>query len=134
MSEGTSTEIFNQEIAELEAKLAAKKQELVLAGVEKPEKHVFKEVVSDHAFSSDAFTGNGRAQSTTPATPARVAPEGKTQETLDALVAEAFTSGIATAVSKARKLESPYLLELLHDRLVDAYYEKLIQSRQIKAI
>lgn len=133
MSEGTSTEIFTQEIADLEAKLAAKKQELVLAGKETPEKHLFKEVVKDHAFASEGFAAT---TSTTGTSSASVAPNvgAQTQTVLDTLVAQAFTSGIAAAVASARKMENPYLLELLHDRLVDAYYAKLLQARKIKPI
>lgn len=48
------------------------------------------------------------------------------------LVAQALSGSIADAVEKAYR-ENPYLLDALHDRLVDEYYDKLLALRKIDA-
>ena len=47
------------------------------------------------------------------------------------LVAIALQRSIQHAV-KAAERETPYLLDELHDHLVDDYYEKLVALRKIK--
>jgi hypothetical protein len=132
MSEGQTKEVFSQEIAELEAKLEAKKKELLQSGVEQSEKHTFKEVVRDHAFTKESATpvsANTNTQAKT-----SVALSKEDQEKIDLLVVHAFTNGINSAVSEAKKTGSPYLIDMLHDRLVDEYYAKLLQARKIKEV
>jgi hypothetical protein len=132
MSEGQTKEVFSQEIAELEAKLEAKKKELLQSGVEQSEKHTFKEVVRDHAFAKESATpvsANTNTQAKT-----SVALSKEDQEKIDLLVVHAFTNGINSAVSEAKKTGSPYLIDMLHDRLVDEYYAKLLQARKIKEV
>ena len=128
-----TTEIFNQEIAELEAKLASKKQELMQAGVETPEKHVFKEVIREHAFAGEAtapIIPTATTASTTSTAPRTTTPQE--EATLNTFVAHAFTKGISSAVAEARKTNNPFLIDTLHDRLVDEYYQKLVAARKIK--
>ncbi len=132
MEPKANNELFNQEIAELEAKLAAKKQELLASGVESPEKHVFKEVVREHAFVSE--TTAQAAPTAGAGVQMQAATASPTQQTaINTLIATAFTKGIATAVKEARAMNDPYLLDLLHDRLVDEYYGKLLAARKIQA-
>ena len=127
------TESFHEEIAELEAKLAAKKKELISSGIETPEKDIFKKVVREHATgesvnviipASTTSTSNSKqSDSASPAVTAKV----------NEFVAHAFTKGIASAVKEAKKTGDAYFIDLLHDRLADEYYEKLLQARKIQA-
>jgi hypothetical protein len=124
---------FQEEIKALEAKLEAKKREMAASGTETPEKHLFKEVVREHsgretpkvditaAAQAAAKTGTIGASTTSPAD----------EQKLDELVMHAFTKGIASAVNEARKMNIPFLVDMLHDRLVDEYYEKLLEARKV---
>ena len=128
-----NTEVFNQEIAELEAKLAAKKQELMNSGAEHTEKAVFQQVVKEHA--------SGEALS--PAIPVATAPTSSATSTqvvtpavqakINSLIAHAFTKGLAAAISEAKKTGDAYFIDLLHDQLADQYFEKLLQARKINS-
>lgn len=129
MAEIKNTEVFNQEIAELEAKLAAKKQELVRNGVESPEKDVFKHVVKEHAAQESIPMNFAPSQKPAPA-PVRV-PTKEEEQKISTFIAHAFTKGIASAVAEAKKTGDAYFVDLLHDRLADEYYQKLLQARKI---
>ncbi len=124
-------EVFNQEIADLEAKLAAKKQEMLQAGVEKTEQQVFKEVVRDHAFASEDPSTTAPTTSTASDNSARTTTD-RDEATIAPMIAHAFVKGIASAVAEARKLGDPYLIDLLHDRLADEYYQKLVAARKVQ--
>jgi len=130
MEQNASSEVFHQEIADLEAKLAAKKQEMLSAGIEKPEQHVFKEVLRDHAFTSEA-TGISAPSTSSTSAPARQ-PSDHDEATIAPIIAHAFTKGISSAVAEARKLGDPYLIDLLHDRLADEYYQRLVAARKVR--
>ncbi len=132
METNQTPEIFNQEIAELEAKLAAKKQELMQSGAETPEKHVFKEVIREHAFASEAPKPAVPVKTSSPATTATHTTTPQEEAQLNAMVAHAFTKGLKEAVKEARKTQSPFFIDLLHDRLADEYYDKLVAARKIK--
>lgn len=124
---------FQAEIKELEAKLEAKKREMVAAGTETPEKHVFKQVVREHTgheAPSSSFNPHGSASASNPS-PATKTTSPQDDEKLDQLVTHAFTKGIISAVSEARKLNVPFLVDMLHDRLVDEYYQKLLDARKL---
>ncbi len=124
-----NTEAFHQEIADLEAKLAAKKQELMQSGAETPEKQVFKEVIREHAFTSE-IPAVGTSTASQQAVAPRVATHDEEQK-IATLIAQAFTKGIAIAVAAARKFGDPFLIDMLHDRLADEYYQKLLTARKI---
>ena len=55
------------------------------------------------------------------------------EEELKSLVDFALSRGISGAIEKART-ESPYLLDALHDRLTDEYYEKMLALGKIKPL
>ena len=131
MELGKQPEILNQEIAQLEQKLAAKKQELLKTGAETPEKQAFKEVVREHAFASETPTTYAPSAAAQSATAARIVTPAE-QEKINALIARAFTKGIVAAVAEARKANDPFLIDQLHDRLADEYYAKLLQARKIQ--
>lgn len=134
MNPGQTPETFNQEIAELEAKLAAKKQELMKAGVESPEQAVFKQVVREHVTPSEQAT---------PMAPASAAPTNTNQtartitaeetQKLNVFIAHAFTKGLSSALAEAKKTGDAFFVDMLHDRLADEYYQKLLAARKINA-
>ena len=132
MTEAQTTEVFNKEIAELEAKLAAKKQELANSGVESTEKAVFKSVVREHVALGEqrAVQIPTAAAPATSATPARK-PTTKEEQQVNLFIAHAFTKGIASAIAEARATGDAFFMDLLHDRLADEYYQKLVAARKV---
>jgi len=95
-----------EEIRELEMKLEEKKRELREGGASLPEeKELFRGVLREH----------GEEQ----------------EEEIRRLVEVALTKGIREAV-KIAQAESPYILDELHDHLVDDYYDKLVALRMIQ--
>lgn len=133
MAEAQNTETFHQEIAALEAKLAAKKQELMNSGVESNEKMVFKQVVREHATPSNQ--PSAQVPTSNPATatsPARTVTSEEDRK-INLLIAHAFTKGISAAIDEARKTGDAFFIDTLHDRLADEYYQKLLAARKIKA-
>lgn len=128
-----------EEIRELEKKLEAKKQELAEKGMAAaPEKEVFREVLKTHIEEARV---SGREVA--PPLTGGITPTGGTQpqktddrqkeeraRKLAALIELALTKTIRGAVGAAES-ESPYLLDELHDHLVDEYYEKLVALRKI---
>jgi len=125
---------FQEEIKALEAKLEAKKREMAASGTEAAsERNVFKEVVREHTGHETpavviptirSSAGAGAAQGGVALSPAD-------EQKIDNLVTHAFTKGIAAAVSEARKMNVPFLVDMLHDRLADEYYQKLLESRKL---
>jgi len=133
MSPSPNPEAFHQEIADLEAKLAAKKQELTRSGIETPEKAVFKQVLREHVSPGEqarvvvptTSTTSTIQQTTQSVTPAQ-------QQKANLLIAHAFTKGLVSAIDEAKKSNDPYFIDLLHDRLADEYYQKLLAARKIQ--
>ncbi len=133
------------EIRELEQKLEEKKRVLAEGGAaSREEKEVFREVMREHI-------GEKMPSSAPP--PAPVAPPlpggapllpgiGSGRDTaadaareakVAALVERAMTSSIESAIRVAQT-ESPYLMDALHDRLADDYYDKLVQLRKLESL
>jgi hypothetical protein len=125
---------FQAEIKELEAKLEAKKREMAASSTETPESHIFKAVVREHA-AKDAPAGPTGASApmvaSTTSKPAPLTPAD--EQKIDELVTHAFTKGISAAVNEARKMNMPFLVDMLHDRLADEYYQKLLEARKLNA-
>ncbi len=132
MNPGQTAEAFSQEIAVLEAKLAAKKQELLKTGVESAEKTVFKQVVREHTEPA----GPAQAQIATPATASTTSSQSLTPaqtQQLNLLIAHAFTHGLAAAVAEAKKMGDSFFVDMLHDRLADEYYDRLVAARKVNS-
>ena len=133
------------EIRELEQKLAEKKRVLAEGGaVPREEKEVFREVMREHIGE--------KLPSPLPATPPPVskpsagaplmpgiaparnhADDAAREAKVAALVERAMTTSIESAI-RAAQAENPYLVDALHDRLADEYYEKLIQLRKLESL
>ncbi len=123
---------FQAEIKELEAKLEAKKKEMAASGSEAPEKHIFKTVVREHTGHEATPAKPGSPSSSAGAQAAGAPILSPTDEQkIDELVTHAFTKGIPAAVDEARKMNIPFLVDMLHDRLADEYYQKLLEARKL---
>ena len=151
MSDQESITTLEAEIRALEEKLAARKQ-AEGAGVEgnaREEKEVFRDVLKEHVEQAKsrveqiAEAGEGSEQAGNAVFPplemnaagqkqkADDLKEREHHEQVEALVEIALTKGILEAVAVARHLQSPHLLDDFHDALVDEYYEKLLQAREL---
>lgn len=141
MAEGEQSKLnAEEEIRQLERQLEQRKRELAQTSPEvPPEKEVFREVLKEHIEML-------RPAAPTPATPVLPAPTIPVQKTdeeqkqdtlrkeadqikLQTLIDFALSGTIEEAVKKAEN--DAYLLDELHDRLVDHYYDKLVQLRKI---
>ena len=135
-----------EEIRALEQKLAEKKRDHAAAGgapegAPREEKEVFREVIAEHIAESRMPTAaDGThiapappAGGATPSTPLDPAAAATREQKLAALVEYALTHTIEAAV-KAAVAETPYLIDELHDRLADQYYEKLVQLRKLEPL
>lgn len=134
-----------EEIRELERKLEERKRELALQGKEaKEEKEVFRGVLQQHI--EEARPLEKPQQGLTPVSGVahvldddlqknadEVKKKEKREEQVRALVELALTRTIEDAVKVAQSA-SPYLLDELHDHLVDEYYDKLVQLRKVKPL
>jgi Fic family protein len=124
---------INEEILELEKKLAEKKQELVEekeAG--KHEKEIIREIIKEKVEEA-AVTPAPTSQAQTIKKIKEIAGEPKERQ-VQLLVNLALEKGIVQAVEVARGLNNPYLLDELHDVLVDEYYSKLVERGKLKRI
>ena len=134
-----------EEIKNLEQQLEAKKRELAVAGAPaKEEKEVFREVLKEHIetlrpSAPPADTAIPPAPLPLIAAPApqdipgQIKKDEANEATLRMLVEKAMTGTIEDAVKEAQKI-SPYMLDELHDHLVDDMYDKLVVLRKIKAL
>ncbi len=132
-----------EEVRALEEKLAEKKRELAQRETETPsdahEKEMLREVLREHIEDVRRSTPHPVSPpdiSSLPQMQPSVTPSSgdaadfERNEQLRALIETALSKSVATAVREAEAL-SPYLLDELHDHLVDQYYEKLVQLRKI---
>lgn len=143
MAEDSQKEIGpEEEIKELERKLEEKKREIAeRGGAEPEEKELFREVLRKHV----AEVRPVRPGVSLPVPSAKpsladdlkkkaddIKKQARREEQVKALIEIALTRTIAQAVKVAEKA-SPYLLDELHDHLVDDYYDKLIALRKLKS-
>ncbi|MEK7541425.1 MAG: hypothetical protein AAB533_01095 [Patescibacteria group bacterium] len=121
-----------EEIRTLERRLEEKKRELAERGsTVPPEKEVIREVVREH-IESVVPARVPPVSHAAPVAPSGASPSAAHDDAVQNLVAQALSGTIADAVDTAYR-ESPYLLDALHDRLVDEYYDKLLALRKIDA-
>jgi len=148
MAEEGQKELYDspeEEIRALEQKLEQKKREFASGGAEIPhEKEILREVLREHIEQARPQV----PQESTAVPPAaathiltdglkkkadELKEKGKRAEQVRHLVEVALTRTIHEAV-KVAESATPYLLDELHDHLVDDYYEKLVALRKIKAL
>lgn len=92
------------------------------------EKQILREVVSEQIQ---------KAQSTTVQQPSQNAGQIKSQpkeRQVELLVALALDKSIFEAISVAKNLDSPYLIDELHDTIVDELYAKMVSEGKLKPI
>lgn len=132
-----------EEIKELERKLEEKKREIAeRGGVEPEEKELFREVLRKHIEEARP----ARPGVSLPVPPAKpsltddlkkkaddIKKQEKREKQVKALIEVALTKSIIQAVRVAEEA-SPYLLDELHDHLVDDYYDKLVVLRKLKPL
>ncbi|MDP3710245.1 MAG: hypothetical protein Q8R29_00800 [bacterium] len=131
------------EIKELERKLDEKKRQFAEKQVETTEeKEILREVLQKQV--EEVRTSTEEPSGAAPAVTHILTDDLKTQadevkkkekreEQIKHLVEIALTKSISEAVKVAQK-SNPYLLDELHDHLVDDYYDKLIALRKIKKL
>ena len=136
MSEVPVKETAEEEIKELERKLEEKKRELQskkeTAGTDK---EILSEVLKEHIETVRASQKTSASSSPDPVIQNYVSIGKKNtddgdkeelyKEHIRALIEIALTKSIYDAVKEAETI-SPYLLDELHDHLVDKYYDKLV--------
>lgn len=134
-----------QEIQKLEQQLEEKKRALTESGAPaSEEKELFREVLREH-IDTLRPTAPIDIPITPPSASARVpfapiannteinAKQEEARETVvRTLMEKAMTGTIEDAVKQAQAI-SPYMLDELHDHLVDEMYSKLLALRKIKA-
>ncbi len=138
MAERLPEKSLFQEIAELERLLQEKKQALAQEGEAVPEHEIFRETFRERY--GEALSPMAPAMQPPPVLPqdelTRHTEELKVKEReaqLEALLGVAFTKGVPAAAEVARHA-TPWLLDELHDRLQDRYYEHLIQMGKLKPL
>lgn len=141
-----------EEIRALEQKLAEKKRRMADAdaahagapeGAPADEKELFREVMREHiAEKTPSLSGASPSAPASAGAPLMGsgaqnqdddAKKQAREEKIRLLIDTALSRTIESAVSAAQN-ESPYLLDELHDRLADAYYDKLVQLRKLEAL
>ena len=131
-----------EEIRRRELKLEEKKRELTERGIEFPrEKEALREVLREHIAESKSGPEGVPPPGGAPLAGAltddqqkkadELAKKEKREEQVRALVELALAKSIAEAV-KIAEASTPWLIDELHDHLIDDYYEKLIALRKIK--
>lgn len=124
------------EIAELERRLAEKRQELIRKKeVEKHDKELIKEVLKEKIEKP-------APSKVTPATPplkvvikkAKKLKTEKKERQIQLLTDLAFEKGVIHATEVAKKLEDPYILDEFHDTLVDELYNYLVEQGKLKQV
>ena len=127
-----------EEIAALERLLAEKKQSLIAEGKIIPEHEAFRETFRE-SYGEALAPAASLAPASATLPPDELAKHAgdiaakAREEQVDALIEIALTKGIAAAAEVARKA-TPWLMDELHDRLQDRYYDQLLQLRKLKAI
>lgn len=131
---GAGASAAEQEIKALEQRLEEKKRALAeqgTGGAARTEKEIFREVVRERMQAILPQTAPPISHVPLASPPATgTAPAH--DDAVQGLVAQALSGNIADAVEKAYR-ESPYLMDALHDRLADEYYDKLLALRKIDA-
>lgn len=139
---------LEQEIADIERRLAEKKAALQQSQDEQPiqEKDVLHEVVTEKAqefvpgYQPSATpqaqlvppVANNILPSPTSEPPSYLSDELKTK--VQDLVNLAFTKGLAEAVKEVSKMNNAALLDAFHDVLVDQLYDVLVERGQLQKV
>ena len=123
---------IHEEIFELEKRLAEKKQELAeKQEFEKQDKDILREVVKERISQVKISTQPPAPHIVKKAK--EIGVESKERQ-IQLLIDLVFQKGVEHAIEVARRLDNPYLLDELHDSLVDKLYNKLVEEGKLKKI
>ncbi len=128
-----SANYAEQEILELEKKLAAKKAAL---GIEKEKP--LEQIIGQEKQTSSLVALQSSAPATSPLPQVKekageLKRYEKTQQ-LKSLIDLAFQKGISYAVDVVREMDNPFLMDELHDVLVDELRKELIERGKLEEI
>lgn len=131
----TPGEALPEEIRELERLLEEKKQALAEKGEEREGRDIFRDVFLEKYPPPEVSKLTPPPSVIQPPTTTR--PKGEDElrkkereEEIASLIEISFEKGVRHAVDLAQRA-SPWLLDELHDRLIDEYYQKLEQAKLI---
>lgn len=95
------------------------------------EKEILKQAISEHVQKAKPVSDD--QQKSVAATSQQIKGEPKEQQ-IKLLTDLALEKGISHAIEVAKRLDNPYLLDELHDALVDELYNKLVEQGELKTI
>lgn len=132
---------LEKEIEVLEKRLAEKKAALSDQKEPLSEKEIAREVVKERVAEhmavgvSPQAKVKAKAKNASPLVlPGKISPaalkNASPEKQIDILLGVAFSDSIAGAVGLAQNLK-PYVLDALHDALVDTFYEELVKRGKI---
>lgn len=141
MEKISSEEILEKEIETLSQKLEEKKSLLAKEQKFLPQEKkeiVTKEVIREHLEKTPIIPISSRKKiSITP----QILPSGKIslkdlkkfpkEKQLEILISLALFHSLSQAVSLAKQLADPFLLDEFHDLLVDRFYQELVKRNKI---
>ena len=128
---------MNSEADFIKERVLVKKEQLSQGGLEVPEdKELIKEAIGEKIEESlKNYPPAVELHKTSPAfsspAPPVLAEDEDTKQKLNELVQIALNESIPKAVTTALKTSNAYLIDKLHDTLVDKYYEVLKQQKLI---
>jgi len=125
-----------QEIVELEQKLAEKKKELMEKN--EPERHnreLIKEIIKEKVEIPELpKTKTALPVQKSVIKKVKQLKSEKKERQIELLTDLAFERGVIHATEVAKKLDSPYILDEFHDSLVDELYNYLTKQGKLKEI
>ncbi len=133
---------LEQEIADIEQKLAAKKAELSKEELHTVVKEQIQEKVPEYQPSVSPPAPNPIATEPSQAVPVIPPPTAQApsylsdelKDKIQELVNIAFNQSIEEAVKTVSKLNNPALIDAFHDVLVDQLYNTLLERGKLKKI
>jgi len=128
--------VAQQEIAELEQKLAEKKKELIEKN--EPERHnreLIKEIIKEKIeIPKLPKTKTAPLSQKLVIKKVKQLKTEKKERQIELLTDLALERGVIHAAEVAKKLDSPYILDEFHDSLVDELYDYLMKQGKLKEI
>lgn len=127
----------NSEINFIRDRILMKKEQMVREGLTVPEdRELIKEAIEERIEESLKEYTPSTAKEQDAATPAAPAPAVSgddigAQQKIDELITIALDESIPKAVSAALKTGNAFLIDKLHDTLIDKYYQQLKDQKVI---
>lgn len=114
--------------AELMRRFEEKKRLLEATGVRPESKEIFRETFREHIAEGKLFVRAVEPRSVSEKR--HVGAAAADDQELQSLINLALEKGVFAAIKKA-EAETPYLIDALHDTLVDHYFEKLVAAGKL---